>query len=55
MPEETRQNVEELKKGEIDKRRKIWEDKEGPPNKKQKKMTSAQEEKGKSLLQNVRI
>ncbi|PPQ71756.1 hypothetical protein CVT26_007597 [Gymnopilus dilepis] len=45
MPEETRQNVEELKKGEIDKRRKIWEDKEGPPNKKQKKMTSAQEEK----------
>lgn len=28
MPEETRQGVEIIKKGEIDKRKKIWEDKE---------------------------
>ncbi|KAF9056339.1 chromatin remodeling complex protein [Panaeolus papilionaceus] len=45
MPEETRQGVENIKKGEIDKRKKAWEDKEGPPIKKQKKMTAAQEEK----------
>lgn len=36
MPEETRKGVEDLKKGESDKRRKAWEDKEGPPTKKQK-------------------
>lgn len=46
MPEETRKDVEDVRKGEIDKRKKIWEDKEGPPTKKQKKMTAAQEEKG---------
>ena len=46
MPEDTRKGVEEIKKGEIDKRKKAWEDKEGPPSKKQKKMTAAQEEKG---------
>jgi bromodomain adjacent to zinc finger domain protein 1A len=46
MPEETRKGVESIKKGEIDKRKKAWEDKEGPPNKKQKKMTAAQEERG---------
>ncbi|KAF8203049.1 chromatin remodeling complex protein [Pholiota molesta] len=45
MPEETRQGVENIKKGEIDKRKKIWEDKEGPPTKKQKKMTAAQGER----------
>ncbi|KAG2023292.1 hypothetical protein CC2G_000962 [Coprinopsis cinerea AmutBmut pab1-1] len=45
MPEETRKDVEDVRKGEIDKRKKIWEDKEGPPTKKQKKMTAAQEEK----------
>ncbi|KAG6879398.1 hypothetical protein C0992_003015 [Termitomyces sp. T32_za158] len=45
MPEETRKGVENIKKGEIDKRKKVWEDKEGPPNKKQKKMTPAQEER----------
>ncbi|KAF9535857.1 chromatin remodeling complex protein [Crepidotus variabilis] len=45
MTEETRQGVENIKKGEIDKRKKAWEDKEGPPTKKQKKMTAAQEEK----------
>ncbi|KAF8640381.1 hypothetical protein AX17_000051 [Amanita inopinata Kibby_2008] len=45
MPEETRKGVESIKKGEIDKRKKIWEDKEGPPTKKQKKMTAAQEER----------
>lgn len=46
MPESTRKGVEDIKKGEIDKRKKVWEDKEGPPNKKQKKMTPAQEERG---------
>ncbi|TRM65788.1 ATP-utilizing chromatin assembly and remodelling N-terminal-domain-containing protein [Schizophyllum amplum] len=45
MPEETRQGVNAAKKGEMDKRKKNWEDKEGPPAKKQKKMTAAQEEK----------
>jgi hypothetical protein len=34
MPEETRQGVENIKKGEIDKRKKAWEEKEGPPTKK---------------------
>jgi len=47
MPEATRKGVEDIKKGEIDKRKKVWEDKEGPPAKKQKKMTPAQEERGK--------
>jgi bromodomain adjacent to zinc finger domain protein 1A len=37
MPEEIRKTVETLKKGEIEKRKKIWEEKEGPPTKKQKK------------------
>ncbi|KIK82429.1 hypothetical protein PAXRUDRAFT_64788, partial [Paxillus rubicundulus Ve08.2h10] len=50
MPEETRKGVENIKKGEIDKRKKIWEDKEGPPTKKQKKMTAAQEDRGKFIL-----
>src|ERR1700722_11985995 len=45
MPEETRKGVENIKKGEIDKRKKAWEDKEGPPAKK-KKLTPAQEERG---------
>ncbi|KAH0838447.1 chromatin remodeling complex protein [Lanmaoa asiatica] len=49
MPEETRRGVENIKKGEIDKRKKIWEDKEGPPTKKQKKLTAAQEERVKAL------
>ena len=47
MPEETRKGVENIKKGEIDKRKKAWEEKEGPPTKKQKKMTAVQEERGK--------
>lgn len=46
MPEATRKGVEDIKKGEIDKRKKVWEDREGPPTKKQKKTTTAQEEKG---------
>lgn len=46
MPEEIRKDVEDVRKGEIDKRKKAWEDKEGPPTKKQKKMTAAQEVKG---------
>jgi bromodomain adjacent to zinc finger domain protein 1A len=40
MPEETRKGVEDIKRGEIDKRKKVWEDREGPPTKKQKKMTT---------------
>jgi hypothetical protein len=44
MPEATRQGVEDIKKGEIQKRKKVWEDKEGPL-KKQKK-SAAREEKG---------
>ncbi|KAA1468659.1 hypothetical protein DENSPDRAFT_857445 [Dentipellis sp. KUC8613] len=49
MPEETRQGVEDIKKGEIQKRKKVWEDKEGPTTKKQKKLTAAQEEKAKAM------
>ena len=45
MPEATRQGVEDIKKGEIQKRKKVWEDKEGPL-KKQKKLSAAREEKG---------
>jgi hypothetical protein len=51
MPEETRKGVETIKKGEIDKRKKVWEEKDGPPTKKQKKMTAAQEERGKLMVQ----
>lgn len=47
MPEATRQGVEDIKKGEIQKRKKVWEDKEGPL-KKQKKLSAAREEKGDS-------
>lgn len=47
MPEATRQGVEDIKKGEIQKRKKVWEDKEGPL-KKQKKLSAAREEKGMS-------
>lgn len=50
MSEETRRGVETIKKGEIDKRKKVWEDKDGPPSKKQKKMTPAQEERGQSTF-----
>ncbi len=45
MPDEIRKGVETLKKGEIDKRKKAWEDKEGPASKKRKQMA---EEKGAS-------
>ncbi|KAJ3758377.1 chromatin remodeling complex protein [Lentinula raphanica] len=48
MTEDTRITVEAIKKGEHDKRKKVWEDKDGPPNKKHKKMTAAQEEKAKA-------
>ena len=37
MPDETRKGVEKLKKGEMEKRKKAWEEKEGPNTKKQKK------------------
>ncbi|KAK7058808.1 hypothetical protein VNI00_001432 [Paramarasmius palmivorus] len=50
MPEETRKDVENMKKGESDKRKKAWEDKELPPSKKQKKMAAAQEEKAKAAV-----
>ena len=43
MPEEIRLGVEAVKKGEIDKRKKVWEDKEGPAQKKRRQMA---EEKG---------
>ncbi|TFY79366.1 hypothetical protein EWM64_g4644 [Hericium alpestre] len=49
MPEETRLGVEDIKKGEIQKRKKVWEEKEGPSTKKQKKLTAAQEEKAKAM------
>ncbi|THH20227.1 hypothetical protein EW146_g1101 [Bondarzewia mesenterica] len=38
MPEATRQGVENIKKGEIQKRKKVWEEKEGPAAKKPKKI-----------------
>jgi bromodomain adjacent to zinc finger domain protein 1A len=50
MPEATRQGVEDIKKGEIQKRKKVWEDKEGA-FKKQKKLSAAREEKGKRSSQ----
>jgi bromodomain adjacent to zinc finger domain protein 1A len=37
MPEDIRKAVENLKKSEVEKRKKVWEEKEGPPTKKQKK------------------
>ncbi|OCH96490.1 chromatin remodeling complex protein [Obba rivulosa] len=49
MPDDIRKGVEDIKKGEIDKRKKAWEDKEGPATKKQKKMTAATEHKVKVL------
>jgi hypothetical protein len=52
MPEATRQGVEDIKKGEIQKRKKVWEDKEGPL-KKQKKLSAAREEKGDGPSHNV--
>jgi hypothetical protein len=52
MPEATRQGVEDIKKGEIQKRKKVWEDKEGPL-KKQKKPSAAREEKGDDPLRSV--
>lgn len=55
MPEETRKGVETIKKGEIDKRKKVWEEKDGPPTKKQKKMTAAQEERGMHFTCSFRI
>jgi hypothetical protein len=41
MPDAIRQGVENIKKGELEKRKKVWEDKEGPPSKKQKKLQEA--------------
>ncbi|KZT74701.1 hypothetical protein DAEQUDRAFT_700684 [Daedalea quercina L-15889] len=50
MPEETRRGVDAIKKGETDKRKKVWEEKEGPVTKKQKKMAAAAEEKAVKAL-----
>lgn len=47
MPDEIRVGVETIKKGEIDKRKKVWEDKEGPAQKKRRQMA---EEKGTSVV-----
>ncbi|EPQ60860.1 hypothetical protein GLOTRDRAFT_135465 [Gloeophyllum trabeum ATCC 11539] len=49
MPEETRKGVENLKNKEIEKRKKVWEDKEGPPSKKQKKPILGQEDNMRAL------
>lgn len=54
MPEATRQGVEDIKKGEIQKRKKVWEEKEGPL-KKQKKLSAAREEKGDNSSRSVAI
>ncbi|KAI0361718.1 chromatin remodeling complex protein [Trametes cingulata] len=43
MPEEIRKSVETLKKGESDKRKKVWEEKEGPASKRQKRAQAAAE------------
>ncbi|KAI0669985.1 chromatin remodeling complex protein [Trametes maxima] len=43
MPEEIRKSVETLKKGESDKRKKVWEEKEGPASKRQKRAAAAAE------------
>ncbi|KAI8995548.1 chromatin remodeling complex protein [Trametes punicea] len=43
MPEEIRKGVETLKKGESDKRKKVWEEKEGPASKRQKRAQAAAE------------
>lgn len=53
MPAEIRRNVEELKKGESDKRRKAWEDKEGPPTKKQKKAEEDRDRKDREAVDKV--
>lgn len=55
MPEETRKGVESIKKGEIDKRKKVWEEKEGPALKKQKKLAAAEEEKGRCQVDNFLV
>ncbi|KAI9062985.1 chromatin remodeling complex protein [Trametes sanguinea] len=43
MPEEIRKGVENIKKGESDKRKKVWEEKEGPASKRQKRAAAAAE------------
>jgi bromodomain adjacent to zinc finger domain protein 1A len=51
MPEATRQGVEDIEKGEIQKRKNVWEG----PLKKQKKLSAAREEKGDDPLRSVAI
>jgi bromodomain adjacent to zinc finger domain protein 1A len=41
MPDDIKKSVEDVKKTELDKRKKVWEDKDGPPSKKQKKLQEA--------------
>jgi bromodomain adjacent to zinc finger domain protein 1A len=67
MPEETKKGIEDCRKGESEKRKKVlpdflairhqysrnpqaWEDKDGPPSKKQKKTS---EVKGKNMVYNA--
>ncbi|KAI1797797.1 chromatin remodeling complex protein [Ganoderma leucocontextum] len=49
MPEDIRVGVETIKKGEIDKRKKVWEDKEGPAQKKRRQMAEEKAEKEKVI------
>ncbi|KAI0757084.1 chromatin remodeling complex protein [Daedaleopsis nitida] len=53
MPDDIRKGVETLKKGEIDKRKKVWEDKEGPAAKKRKQMAEEKAEKEKAIAMAV--
>ncbi|KAG9001450.1 hypothetical protein FRB94_004765 [Tulasnella sp. JGI-2019a] len=43
MPQDVKEGVEGVKKLDYEKRRKIWEDREGPPNKKRKGMLTEEE------------
>ncbi|EGO04257.1 hypothetical protein SERLA73DRAFT_82321 [Serpula lacrymans var. lacrymans S7.3] len=49
MTEETRRGVQDIKKGEIDKRKKFWEGKEGSPVKKQRKSIGGPGERAKTI------
>ncbi|KAH9944458.1 chromatin remodeling complex protein [Epithele typhae] len=51
MPDDIRKGVETLKKGEIDKRKKVWEDKEGPAAKKRRQMAEEKAEREKAVAE----
>lgn len=46
MPENTKKSVEYTKQNEMDKRKKFPDEKDGPLQKKPRKLTAAQQEKG---------